>query len=510
MGGGGGGGRGKAYAEAVSLYLGLCIGRLANRSSKFNFWDHKGENVQQIFARQALPMIWDFVEANVFSSSTGNFSGQVSYLARAVETLPASPSGIINQEDARSVEYQTRAILNTDPPYYDNIGYADLSDYFYVWLRPTLKDIYPKVMSVLETPKVTELVASAHRHGSKKSAESFFLEGMREVMGNAANGISSEFPAVIYYAFKANEVASDGIYSPGWATFIQALIDAGFSLHGTWPIRSEYTGNLKKKVNALANSVVLVCRKREETAETTNLADFLRMLKLELPNAIATLQRANIAPADMPQSAIGPGIGIFSRFKAVLQHDDTPMTVKTALQHINAELDEFLSDLHGEFDPETRFAVSWFELHGFKKGEFGEADKLARARDTSVDSAKHSGIIESAVSKVRIRKRKELEAEWNPDNDDRVTIWKCCQHLIRTLEIEGEFAAAMLLKKIGPSREEMVKDLAYHLFDLCEKKLQDAKEANSYNGLISVWAELTRQAATISDIDINRQTKMDI
>jgi len=267
---------------------------------------------------------------------------------------------------------------------------------------------------------------------------------------------------------------------------------------------------IAKGTNALASSVVLVCRKRESNAEAVTRAEFIRKLKRELPPAIAELQAANVSPADMPQSAVGPGMGVFSRYKAVLEADDSSMSVKTALQLINSELDEFLNDLHGEFDSDTRFAASWFEQHGTEMGEYGIADSLARARGISVESVKHAGIVESSAGKVRILRRSELHSGWEPATDDHLTIWECCQHLIRVLENEGEYAAALLLKKIGSDRAELVKDLAYYLYDVCSNKRQDAKEATAYNGLIAVWTDLTRQAAAIHDIDPDRQTSMDI
>ena len=270
-------------------------------------------------------------------------------------------------------------------------------------------------------------------------------------------------------------------------------------------------GNRNERLgtNALANSVVLSAAKGR-TAESITRAEFIRTLKRELPPAIAELQAANVSPADMPQSAIGPGMGVFSRYKAVLEADDSPMTVKTALQLINAELDEFLNDLHGEFDADTRFAATWFEQHGTDKGDYGAADNLARARGISVESVKHAGIVDSSAGKVRILKRAELDPDWDPASDDHLTIWEGCQHLIRVLENDGEYAAAVLLKKLGPDRAEMVKDLAYYLYDVCSNKRQDAKEATSYNGLIAVWTDLTRLAATIRIEDLNRQTALDI
>lgn len=420
-------------------------------------------------------------------------------------------SGKQLQHDAQTIKYLDGVVISTDPPYYDNIAYADLSDFFFSWAKPAIGSVFPDVFGTLATPKSEELIAAPNRHEKKEEAEKFFLEGMRQAISNMVWQSSDEYPTTIYYAFKQSEIEDEGTSSTGWAIFLQAVLEAGYAIVGTWPIRTELANRIRGiDSNALANSVVLVCRKKEKAAVTITRADFVKYLKRDLPAAIANLKAANIAPADMPQSCIGPGMGIFSRCKAVLEPDDTRMTVKSALQLINAELDVFLNDLHGDMDPETRFAADWFKLHGYENGDFGDADNIARPRETSVDAVKDARIVESAAGKVRICRRKELDADWDPLDDDHLTVWNCCQQLIRTLEIEGEFAAAMLLKKIGPGREELVKDLAYHLFDLCANKRQDAKEANSYNGLIAVWTELTLQAAAISDIDMNRQSKLDI
>ena len=504
-----GGAGAKAYAEAVGVYLGLCIGRMANRASSLCFWDSGSAKIQQVFGRQALPMVWDFCEGNPFSGSTGNFTGQVGYLVRAVEALPACSESMENQEDARHVPYLPNAVLNTDPPYYDNIGYADLSDYFYVWLRPALRDIFPNLTSVISTPKANELIASPYRHGNRKTAEDYFLNGMKEVMKNAVDGVSPEFPTVIYYAFKASEFKGENLFSPGWATFIQALIDVGFSLHSTWPIRSELTGNLKKNVNDLANSIVMVCRKRESGAETIYRSEFVRALKRELPPALAELQKASIAPADMPQSAIGPGIAVFSRCKAVLEADDSRMSVKTALQLINRELDEYLGGLQGEFDDETRLAAAWFAQNAMETGAYGDANSIATARGITVESVQQAGILDATAGMVRILRRDELPQDWDPAEDRSLTAWECCQHLIRVLEDDGERAAAALLKRMGGDHGEAAKDLAYCLYDICDKR-RDAGEAAAYNGLIAAWPELTRLADEASAAPAERQTALEL
>jgi len=437
--------------------------------------------------------------------------GAIEWVAKSIETFVPNASGSVVQREAQELkELTARPVFSTDPPYYDNIGYADLSDFFYIWMKKTMGEVYPDLFSTVQTPKASELVATPYRHGGKDNAEKFFIDGMTKAMSEMTRAAISDAPTTIYYAFKQSEVEQEGIASTGWATFLKAVIDSGQAVVGTWPVRTERDTGLKAGMNVLANSVVMVCRKRSIDAETITRAEFIRALKRELPPAIAELQAANVSPADMPQSAIGPGMGVFSRYKAVLEADDSPMKVKTALQLINAELDEFLNDLHGEFDADTRFAATWFEQHGTDKGDYGAADNLARARGISVESVKHAGIVDSSAGKVRILKRAELDPDWDPAEDDHLTIWECCQHLIRVLENDGEYAAALLLKKLGPDRAEMVKDLAYYLYDVCSNKRQDAKEATSYNGLIAVWTDLTRLAATIRIEDVNRQTAMDI
>lgn len=372
-----------------------------------------------------------------------------------------------------------------------------------------LRPIYPDLFETVAVPKMEELVADRVRHNSAENAEQFFLSGMTAAITRMAVNSSDNFPATIYYAFKQSEIEQEGISSTGWATFLQAILDAGYSVVGTWPMRTEMANRMRASdSNALANSVVLVCRKKEATAEVITRAEFIRALKRELPPAIAELQVANIAPADMPQSAIGPGMGVFSRYKAVLESDDSPMTVKAALQLINRELDEYLGGIQGEFDPDTRFAITWFEQNGLKAGEYGIANSIATARGISVESVKHAGIVESAAGKVRVFKRDELAPDWNPDTDTHLTIWECLQHLVRLHEKDGiSHNTAVVLKKIG-DKAEAVKDLAYCLYDICANKRQDAKEATAYNALIADWTELTREAATIHDTRGDGQTRM--
>ncbi|QPI86372.1 DUF1156 domain-containing protein [Rhodobacterales bacterium HKCCA1288] len=501
----------REYIRAINLYLGFAIDKLADFMNAHCGWNAANENISHMFGRHVIPMVWDYVEGNPFGGMIG-----IDSICRSVSGGLANAGlglvGDVQHTSAQTVSVEEKCVVvSTDPPYYDNIPYADISDFFYGLLRKSQKFAFPEIISTLSAPKSEELVADRVRYGGPEAAESFFLDGMTQAMVNLQRQASDDFPITIYYAFKQNEIETEGVASTGWATFLQAVFDADLSVVGTWPIRTENSVRRRaSKSNALANSVVLVCRRKVLSADKITRAEFIRALKRELPPAIAELQAANVSPADMPQSAIGPGMGVFSRYKAVLEADDNPMTVKTALQLINAELDEFLNDLHGEFDADTRFAATWFEQHGNDKGDYGSADNLARARGISVESVKHAGIVESSAGKVRILKRSELDADWDPLEDDHLTIWECCQHLIRVLENDGEYAAAVLVKKIGSDKAETVKDLAYYLYEVCSTKRQDAKEATAYNGLIAVWTELTRQAATIQIEDQYRQSAMDI
>lgn len=486
----------RAYAEAVSIYLGYLLDKCADYGSSICGWIPQLGAVRNTFARQAIPMSWDFVEINPFSGKVGSIDSMLMWVEKALGAFVPANAGSIRHHDAQTVVFPKDTVISTDPPYYDNIGYADLSDFFFCWLKPSLKDAYPDLFSLLSTPKGEELVATPYRHGGKEAAETFFLAGMRKAIQNMATQSSDAFPATIYYAFKQSEVAQDGISSTGWATFLQAVVEAGYAVVGTWPVRTEFSNRpVASGTNALANSVVLVCRKKEASAEVITRAEFIRALKRELPPAIAELQAANIAPADMPQSAIGPGMGVFSRYKAVLESDDSPMTVKAALQLINRELDEYLGGIQGEFDADTRFAITWFEQNGLKAGEYGTANNIATARGISVESVKHAGIVESSAGKVRILNRTELDPDWQPEDDKHLTVWECCQHLVRLHEKHGiGLDTAVMLRKIGAKSDD-VRDLAYVLYNICEKR-GEAKEATAYNALIADWTDLTREAAS--------------
>lgn len=500
----------KAYAEAVSVYLTFGISRLADICNSLCVWSSSANQAVHLFGRQSIPMVWSFAETGLFSDMAGDYRTSLNSIIKVLLRFSPAALGQEIQSDAQSNSYTSDSVISTDPPYYDNIGYADLSDFFYVWMSSALKSVYPEIFSVLATPKADELIAAPYRHGGKEAAESFFLTGMTAAIAKMARQSSGEYPAAIFYAFKQSEVAAEGISSTGWATFLSAVMNAGYAIVGTWPVRTERDTGLKVGMNVLASSVVLVCRKKEVDAESITRAEFIRALKRELPPAIAELQAANITPADMPQSAIGPGMGVFSRYKAVLESDDSPMAVKTALQLINRELDEYLGGIQGEFDADTRFTITWFEQNGMGKGDYGTANSIATARGISVESVKHAGIVESAAGKVRILSRDELSNDWEPESDNHLTVWECLQHLVKRHEKGGiSHDSVVLLKKLG-TQAEAVKDLAYCLYDISANKRKDAKEAMAYNGLIADWTEMTRQAAAIHDTSGNRQIRMDI
>ncbi|MDA8675489.1 DUF1156 domain-containing protein [Alphaproteobacteria bacterium] len=494
-----GGTSARAYAEAVSIYLGFAVSKCSDYWSSICSWNSPGQKMRNTFGRQAIPMVWDYAEANIFSSSSGNWMAMVNWTWKAVNALPSAQYSRMYNHDAQTISYKSNTIISTDPPYYDNIGYADLSDFFFTWMKPALKEVYPDLFGVMATPKAEELVATPYRHGGRDEAEAFFLTGMGKAIKNMADNTSEAAPATIYYAFKQSEIEQEGISSTGWATFLQAVIDAGYAVVGTWPMRTEMANRMiASGTNALANSVVLVCRKREAALGTITRAEFIRQLKTELPKAIAELKAANIAPTDIPQSSIGPGIGIFSRYQAVLEADDNPMSVKTALQLINRELGEE----EGDYDAETSFALTWFEQNGFNVGDFGTANNIANAKSISVETLAHAGIAQSSGGKFSLLNRASLEEDWDPDKDNRVTIWECCQYLIRRMENKGEYEAAKLMKRIGPDRADAAKELAYALYDIAANKRKDATEATAYNGLIAAWSELSAQAANITDADL--------
>ena len=493
-----GGAAATAYADAVALYLGMAVSRQSNRTATLNFWDTKGENIQQVFARQALPMTWDFVEGNPLSSSTGNFLGQLEYITNSVLRTPQYGFGSAVQQDAATADFHDK-VVSTDPPYFDNISYAELSDFFYSWLRRSLKSVCPDIFTTVVVPKNEELVAIPSRHGGKQGAEQFFMDGVGRVMHRLVEQSHPHFPVTIYYAFKQSE--SDGAgdtASTGWERFLDAVIEAGFALSGTWPIRTEYTGNLKKNLGALASSIVLVCRPRRTDASDITRREFVKALKAELPAALAHLQHGSIAPVDLAQAAIGPGMSVYTRYSSVLSASGAPLSVREALALINQVLDEVLEEQEGEFDDDTRWAVTWFSQYGHAQGPFGDAEQLSKSKNVGVNGLVEAGILEAKSGKVRLLSRDELQKRWNPGTDRRLTVWEATQYLIRALVQEeggGEEEAARLVAQLG-EHAEVARDLAYRLYIICERN-KWANEALAYNGLVIAWSEITRLAGQV-------------
>ncbi len=485
-----------AYADALLTYLAFAVDRCADYWSANAIWG--GGFIAHTFGRQAIPMVWDFAEGNPFSSSTGNWLGAINWISRAVDRMPASGIGAIEQRDAaaRILEVGESAIA-TDPPYYDNIGYADLSDYFYVWLRRNLRDVWSDELSTLLTPKAEELIADPSRHGATDDANHFFESGVREVFEAAAQCQSSGAPMTVFYAFKQEETDSSGTASTGWETFLAGLKHAGFSIVRTWPIRTERPGRLRDQGSgALASSIVLVCRPRSESASLATRSEFVAALRSELPDAVRLLQRESIAPVDMAQSAIGPGMAVYSRYSKVIEADGSDMSVRQALVLINEVLQETLSAEETEFDGDTRWALTWFEQFGLNPGPFGDAETLSKAKNTSAAGVIAAGIAVQRGSEVRLLDRGELDEEWDPVDDSRLTVWEVTQYLIRSLGA-SESDAADLLRQVGSGVGERARQLAYLLYQVADRKGW-SEEAVAYNGLVQAWPELTRLAAQSS------------
>jgi putative DNA methylase len=478
-----------AYAQAVAVYLAFLVDQVANHGSSICGWNNPNTQLRSVFSRQALPMTWDYAEANVFSDSSGSFANLFDRQIRGFEGISASQEiGFALQADASTQEISLNKIISTDPPYYDNITYADLSDFFYVWMRRTLRPIYPSLFATLTVPKAEELIASPYRHGGKTQAEQFFLEGMTSVMHGLATKGHPGFPVSIYYAFKQSETdESDGTSSSGWQTFVDAVIRSGFAITGTWPMRTEKQGrSIGNGTNSLASSIILVCRRRDADAPTISRREFLRELHSVLPDALIDMTRGGVnspvAPVDLSQSIIGPGMGIFSKYRAVLEADGTPMTVRTAMQLIN----RFLAD--DDFDPETQFCVQWFETNYWKPGQYGVADVAARAKGTSVDALFRAGVLNSGGGEVQLLRWNELPTDWKPDPDHQTPVWEALHQLIRNLNMHGEQLAGALLAEMS-SVSGPVRTLAYRLYTLCERKGL-AEEARFYNELIGAWAAI--------------------
>ena len=485
-----GGAGAAAYAEAVGVYLAFALSKVSNVGSSFASWMNDRGAFRETFARQAIPMVWDFAEANPFADAGGSLETALDKGAMVINAFPAINTGSGGQFDAANQTISTDKLISTDPPYYDNIGYAELSDFFYVWLRRAVRSIYPDLFSTLAVPKAEELVATTHRHGNKEKAETFFLSGMTEAMRRLAEQSHPAYPITIYYAFKQSETKGDtGTASTGWETFLDAALRAGFKISGTWPIRTEGAGRIiAKGTNALASSIVLVCRQRPADAPVATRREFVAALRAELPSALAHLQSGNIAPVDLAQAAIGPGMAVFTRYAKVLDAEGKPVSVREALALINQMLDEVLAEQEGDFDADSRWALAWFEQQGFDEGEYGVAETLSKAKNTSIAGIVEGGILASRAGKVRLLRPDELADDWDPTTDDRLTVWEAVHHLIRALETGGEPEAARVEAQLG-AKADIARELAYRLYTICERKRR-AAEALSYNSLVQSWPEI--------------------
>jgi len=491
-----------AYSQAVSVYMAFAVDRLADYGSSIATWKPSGEQVMQTYKRQAIPMTWDFPESNILGDRAICWLLAIKYEVENLLSVGYSsvvPPGRAVQASAQSQTLSTDKIVSTDPPYFDNIGYADLSDFFYVWLRRSLKTIFPGLYATLAVPKAEELVASPYRHGNKGKAEAFFLSGMEEAIIGLSEQAHPAFPVTIYYAFKQSETdTDDATASSGWVTFLEAVLRSGCALSGTWPMRTELSNRMiGSGNNALASSIVLVCRKRSVDALTISRREFLRELHSVLPDALIDMTRGGenspVAPVDLSQAIIGPGMGIFSKYKAVLEADGSPMSVRTALQLIN----RFLAD--DEFDPATQFCLQWFEANYWKPGVYGSADVAARAKGTDVSLLNRDGVLESGAGEVRLLRWSDLEDGWAPEQGNQTPVWQALQELIRSLNTHGEQAAGALLARM-PAVSGPVRTLAYRLYTLCERKGL-AEDARAYNELIGAWAAIELAAIEIGPIE---------
>jgi putative DNA methylase len=486
----------KAYAEAISVYLAFVVDKLVDRCSALCSWDSSPRqlSIRNVFGRQAIAMTWDYAETNPLSSSTGSFESMLSQVSGAIGTLPAKPHCDVVQRDASQKIDATDILVSTDPPYYDNIDYADLSDFFYIWLRRSLKDVWPQTFGTLQTPKAEELVATPYRfQGGSKEAKSFFEHGMRITFQRLEKAMSNSYPMTVYYAYKQSESTQDGRTSSGWETMLQALIDAGLQITGTWPMRTEMANrNIASGANALASSIVLVCRRRANAAPIASRAEFLRDLRKALREGLSDMQSGSIAPVDLAQAAIGPGMAAFSKYSEVLEADGTPMSVHVALGIINEQLDALMGESGEDLDGETRFCITWYAEHGFDEGPFGDAQVLQNARGASLEALSHAGVLASGGGKVRLVRPTEVadlaQARLAP------SCWSDLMAEIGALESrDGVAAAARAASEFDDARAERTKSLAYLLFQSAERAGR-GEDAQLFNDLVTSWGDITERA----------------
>lgn len=494
-----------AYVDAIITYLSFALDRLVNRMSSICIWNIARDTVEQTFSRNGIQMTWDFAEANVLGESTGSWLGSLEWIPKTLENLISTPAGVAYQHDASQAHLNVQMpVISTDPPYYDNICYSDLSDFFYIWLRRTLGKVYPSLFTTMLVPKSEELIASAYRFdGDKRKAQDFFEKGLGEAFNRILEVANPHFPFTVYYAFKQSDpednLADESlISSTGWETMLSGLIKSGFTITGTWPTRTERGGGLRNlNQNALASSIVLVCRVRDRNAVITTRRELINNLRKQLPAELRKLQQGNIAPVDLAQASIGPGMSIYSSYSKVLEADGTQMSVRTALQIINQELDAYLVSQEGEMDTETRFCVSWYEQFGLSEAAFGEADVLSRAKNTAVERLVDVGVLSAVKGKVRLLKREEFVDNFDFVSYRKDMIWLIMQNLVKSIETEGEEKTAEKVVKMRNESSERAKDLAYRLYTIAERKGW-TEEALAYNSLVVAWPDIQKKAAGLS------------
>jgi putative DNA methylase len=489
-----------AYADAIATYLAFALSKVANIGSSLASWMSDRGAFRETFARQGIPMVWDFAESNPFADAGGSLESAIDKGAMVIAEVPCSSIGEIKDLAAQKNSFCGVPILiSTDPPYFDNIGYATLSDFFYVWLRRSLIQVWPDLLRRLVTPKQDELIAISSRHGGKAQAETFFMQGMGEALTAMCEAASDGEPLAIYYAFKQSEVADEGLTSVGWASFLQAVVDAGLGVDGTWPVRTESTGRIiARNANALASSIVLVCRKRVPDAPIVTRAEFIRALKREMPGAIDDIREAGVGPVDMQQSVIGPGMGVFSRYAQVLEDDDSAMQAKTALALINRVWEEVENELDAAFDPATQVALAWFATYGFDAKPSGDLITLANAKNVPLGALFATGVFQDLRGRAALMPRGELPCDWSPAADATLTVWECVQHTACVLNDEdgGAEPAARLVAQMGAKAAE-ARALAYRLFEISNQKGW-AAEALVYNELAQEWPKLEELAGNLA------------
>jgi putative DNA methylase len=485
-----------AYADAVATYLGFALSRMAEKSSSISTWSSgiKMEAVRGAFARQALPMTWDFAESNPWGGSGGDYLEDVLWVSRVLRRLPAALAGFARQADAQSATSE-HALVSTDPPYYDNIGYSDLSDFFYVWLRRSLRPVWPELLATILVPKAEELVANPYRHNGNEGAKRFFESGFATVFANAREHALHSFPITVFYAFKQSESTSEGTSSSGWETLLEGMVRSGWMITGTWPLRSERSGRMISiGTNALASSVVLALRPRGAQAPVVDRRGFIAALKSELPARLRELQQGAIAPVDLPQAAIGPGMAVFTRYAKVIESDGSMMSVRSALASINSARDQVLWEMVGDFDATTRFAITWYRQHGYKIGAFGDANNMANGHNTSVAAMERAGILTSRGGNVALISPAALPVDYDPVADMDISAWEVLHHLIRVLDSDGVAAAGVFLVQVGSRADggidpALVKELAFLLFSVADTK-KWTTDAIAFNNIATSWSDL--------------------